>query len=218
MPQALSSQEISDSASTSLEEGGDIRARVRDLTLRALQTRKLEAVEIREVVRAVSEGLSLGAEHRVGDVKQALGAAVAGLDDALLKTAQAIHLALQELISEGKDFTDHDLGRALEDLKITEQAFLDTVGEVAAAAGGKIKREFTEVVEHARRNGTATSASVKETLGQLGTRLSATLQEGKASGRHAALTMGSRLAAVASGILAGMAEALRERGEPPEKK
>lgn len=217
MNQPLTPQEVSNAASVSLQQDGDIRTRVRDLTLRALQSRKLEAAEIRAVVRAVGEGVSLGAEHRVGEVKQALSLALSGLDDALVKAAQATHLALQELISQGKDFTDQDLKRALEDLKITEQAFLDTLGEVADLAGSKVRQEYKDAVEHARRSGTDIGASVRSILGELGERLSATLQAGKSSGQDASRTVSTRLAALASGILAGMAESLEKKSETDRK-
>lgn len=217
MNQPLTPQEITSAASDSVQQGGDIRTRVRDLTLRGLQNRQLEMAEVREVVKAVAEGVSLGAEQRAGEVKQALAEALAGLDDALAKSAQATHLALRELLSQGKDFTDQDLKRALEDLRITEQAFLDTLGQVADAAGDKIRQELKDAVEHVRRTGTDTGASVKATLNELGNRLSATLQAGKTSGQEAAYTVSSRLAALASGILAGMAEALREKNGPKPK-
>jgi hypothetical protein len=217
MNQPLTPQEITSAASDSVREGGDIRTRVRDLTLRGLQNRQLEMAEVREVVKAVAEGVSLGAEQRAGEVKQALAEALSGLDDALAKSAQATHLALRELLSQGKDFTDQDLKRALEDLRITEQAFLDTLGQVADAAGDRIRQELKDAVEHVRRSGTDTGASVKTTLNELGNRLTATLQAGKTSGQEAAHTVSSRLAALASGILAGMAEALREKSEPKPK-
>lgn len=211
MSQPMTTQEIVTAASASMQDDGDIRTRVHDLTLRALRERRLEASEVRAVVRSVAEGVSLGAEKRSGEVKEALTAAISGLDAALLKAAQATHLALQEMISQGKDFTAQDLQPALEDLKITEKAFLDTLGQVAETAGGRIKQELKAAVDHARHSGTDTGASVRDSLGELGGRISATLQAGKSSGQEAAQTVTSRLAALASGILAGMADALHEK-------
>ena len=156
-----------------MQDDGDIRTRVHDLTLRALRERRLDASEVRAVVRSVAEGVSLGAEHRSGEVKEALAAAISGLDAALLKAAQATHLALQEMISQGKDFSAQDLQPALDDMKITEQAFLDTLGQVAETAGGKIKQELKAAVDHARHSGTDTGASVKASLGDLSNRISA---------------------------------------------
>ncbi|MBU0592101.1 MAG: DUF6781 family protein [Pseudomonadota bacterium] len=213
MSKPLTTQEIVTAASASMQDDGDIRTRVHDLTLRALRERRLDASEVRAVVRSVAEGVSLGAEHRTGEVKEALAAAISGLDAALSKAAQATHLALQEMISQGKDFSAQDLQPALDDLKITEQAFLDTLGQVAETAGGRIRQELKSAVDHARHSGTDTGASVKASLGDLSNRFSATLQAGKSSGQEAAQTVASRLAALASGILAGMAEALHEKSQ-----
>lgn len=213
MSKPLTQQEIVTAASASMQDDGDIRTRVHDLTLRALRERRLDASEVRAVVRSVAEGVSLGAEQRSGEVKEALAAAISGLDAALLKAAQATHLALQEMISQGKEFSAQDLQPALDDMKITEQAFLDTLGQVAETAGGKIKQELKAAVDHARHSGTDTGASVKDSLSDLSNRISATLQAGKSTGQEAAQTVASRLAALASGILAGMADVLHEKSQ-----
>jgi hypothetical protein len=213
MSKPLTTQEIVNAASASMQDDGDIRTRVHDLTLRALRERRLDASEVRAVVRSVAEGLSLGAEHRTGEVKEALAAAISGLDAALSKAAQATHLALQEMISQGKEFSAQDLQPALDDMKITEQAFLDTLGQVAETAGSRIKQELKAAVDHARHSGTDTGASVRASLGDLNNRISATLQAGKSSGQEAAQTVASRLAALASGILAGIAEAMHEKSQ-----
>lgn len=212
MDHPLDSGDIAAAVSVSLQQDvGDIRTRVRDLTLRALQFRRLEVDEIRGVLRAVAEGVSLGAEHRTGEVKEALAAAMSGLDDALVKVAQATRLALLELVSKSRDFGEHDLKRALDDLRITEQALFDILEQVADSAGSKVKQEFSDAVAHVRNSGTDTGASVKETLNELGNRLSATMQEGRNVGYEAAHALSDRLAALAGGILEGMAEALREK-------
>jgi hypothetical protein len=213
MSKPLTTQEIVTAASASMQDDGDIRTRVHDLTLRALRERRLDVSEVRAVVSSVAEGVSLGAEQRGGEVKEALAAAISGLDAALLKAAQATHLALQEMISQGKEFSAQDLQPALDDLKITEQAFLDTLGQVAETAGGRIKQELKAAVDHARHSGTDTGASVKASLGDLSQRISATLQAGKSSGQAATQTVASRLAALASGILAGMADVLHEKSQ-----
>lgn len=213
MSQPMTTQEIITAASTSVQDDGDIRTRVHDLTLRALRERRLDSSEVRAIVRSVAEGVSLGAEQRSGEVKEAIAAAISGLDAALLKAAQATHLALQEMISQGKDFTRQDLQPALDDLKVTEQAFLDTLGQVAETAGSRVKQELKAAVEHARNSGTDTGASVRDSLSELTGRISTTLQAGKSSSQEAAQIVTGRLAGLASGILAGMAEALHEKSQ-----
>lgn len=213
----LSTEEIKQAASTTVEQGVDIRAKVRDLTLQALKTRKLNPEEIKPVITAVTEGISVGAAKRAGEVKSALSEGLAGLDEALTKAAEATRLALQQMTSQAKDFSETELDWALVNLKRLEEEFLDTVSVVADSAGEKIKHEMKELVVHARRAGTDTGAKVAETVSTLGNKVSATLHEGKAAGKDAAREMSARLAALASGILAGMADALHEKAEKLKK-
>lgn len=218
MNQPMTTQEIVAAASESIQGDADIRSRVHDLTLRALRERRLEMAELRSVIQAVGEGVSLGADKRGGEVKEALSEAISGLDEALGKAAQATHLALQEMISQGKEFTTQDIQPALEDLKITEQAFLDTLSQVAEAAGERIRQQFRDAVAHARHAGTDTGARINDSLGDLNSRMTATMKASQASTQAAAQSVSSRLAMLASGILAGMADALHEKSQQITKK
>ena len=212
-PNMLSTEEIKQAASASVEGGVDIRAQVRDLTLRALKTRKLSTEEIRPVINAVTEGISVGAAKRAGEVKSALSEGLAGMDEALTKAAEATRLALEQMTSHAKDFSESELDWALVNLKRMEEEFLDTVSTVADSAAGKIKQELKDLVVHARRAGTDTGAKVSETVSTLGSKVSTTLHESKVVGKEAAREMSARLASLASGILAGMADALHEKAE-----
>lgn len=216
-PDMLSPEEIKQAVSVSVEQGVDIREKVRDLTLQALKTRKLSSDEIKPVIRAVTEGISLGAAKRVGEVKSALSEGLAGLDEALTKAAEATRLALQQLTAQARDFSESDLNWALVNLKRLEEEFLDTVGVAADSAADRVKQEMKDLVVHARRTGTDTGAKVAETVSALGNKVSATLHEGKAAGKDAAREMSVRLASLASGILAGMADALHEKAEKLKK-
>lgn len=213
----LTTEEITQAVSASVEEGVDIRAKVRDITLKALRTRKLEPDEIKPVIAAVTEGISVGAGKYAGEVKAALTEGMAGLDEALTKAAEATRLALEQLTSQAKDFSETDLNWALINLKRLEEEFLDTVGAVAKSTAGKAKQELEDLVAHARTTGTDTGAKVKETMSTLGNKVSATLHEGKAAGKDAAREVSARLASLAGGILAGMADALHEKAEKLKK-
>lgn len=216
-PNRLSPEEIKQAVSTSVEQGVDIREKVRNLTLQALKIRKLSPDEIKPVISAVTEGISLGAAKRVGEAKSALTEGLAGLDEALTKAAEATRLALQQLTAQTKDFSESDLSWALVSLKRLEEEFLDTVSVVADSATGRIKQEMKDLVVHARRAGTDTGAKVAETVSTFGNKVSATLHEGKAVGKDAAREMSARLASLASGIFAGMADALHEKAEKLKK-
>ncbi|MHB1591715.1 MAG: DUF6781 family protein [Sulfuricella sp.] len=212
-PNMLSSEEIKQAVSTSVEGGVDVRAKVRDLTLQALRTRRLDYDEIKPVITAVTEGISMGAAKHAGEVKAALSEGLAGLDEALTKAAEATRLALEQLTSQARDFSETDLSWALVNLKRLEEEFLDAVSVVADSATGRIKQEMRDLITHARRAGTDTGSKVAETVGALNNKVSATLHEGKAAGKDAAREMSARLASLASGILAGMADALHEKAE-----
>lgn len=207
----LSMADIRAEASASVQPGQDIREAVRDLTLRALRTRSLQMQEIKSVVNAISEGISLGLEHRGNEAKSALSEAMRGLDDALSRTAQAMQLALKQVTSQGKDFSEHELHDALEDLKFLEEEFFATVGKVADSAGAKLKQELQDLLGHLRRNGTDTGAQVRATLEAFGNQVQATLGNSKANGERAAREVSSRLLQVAGGIFSGLADTIQEK-------
>lgn len=206
-----SNEAVKTAVSESVQQDQNIRSRVRDVTLVALKTRQLNSVEISSLVKSVTEGISIGLGKRTGEIKSALSEAIAGLDEALMKSAEATHLALRQLTSQGKDFTEHELKDALESLKKLESEFLSTVNLVADAATGKVKQEMKDLVEHVRRTGTDSGAKVTEALSEFGGRVKVSVSEGATVGKEAAREMSARLASVASGILSGLADALHEK-------
>jgi len=194
-----------------LKEDSNIRTKVRDLTLDSLQSRRLDVAQIKEVVRMITEGVSLGVEHRGTETKHALREAASGMDDALKKAAEATHLALQQLTSQAKDFSEQELKQSLESLKSLESEFLSTMGKAAEAAGGKAKEELAEIVSHMRHAGTDTGSQVLSTLESFGNRVAASTHDGKTTAGQAAHDLSLRLTALAGGILAGMREGLRSK-------
>lgn len=207
-PEAIKAE----AAAAAQAEGVDLHARVRDLTLRALRDRAVSLSEVREVVTAVTEGVGVGLGQRAGEIKDAARQALSGLDEALGKSAEATKLAAQQLLSQGKEFKDADLKPALEELKQLEETLLSTVSRVAAQAGGRIKAEFESQVNHARRAGTDTGRLVADTLSEFAGRAGSQAKAGAAEGIEAGLELRKRLTLLASGILGGMADALREQG------
>jgi hypothetical protein len=207
----MSNEEIRQAASASLAGGEQIRERVRELTLQALTSRKLDLPAMGEVLRSLTEGISLGAEQRGQDVKHALSEAFAGMDQAMSKAAQASSLALKELASRGREFSDSELKQGLERMRQMESGFLETVRQVSQSAGGAVKDEWQELVTHARRAGTDTGQVIAQTTREVSARLGASMSEGAIAGVEAARQFGERFAAMASGILAGMSEALKDK-------
>ena len=215
MPQ--DQEQIRDEAATVAEQVTDLRGTVRDMTLRALRARALNVGEVTSVVRAVSEGLSIGLEKRTGELRVAASDALAGLDEAVKKSAEATKLAAEQLLSQGKEFTEQDLKPVFEDMKRLEGELLDAVSSAADRAGTRVKQEFSDLVIHARRTGTDTGRLVADTVAEFNTRMSGTLKTGAAESAGTAGVLAKRLALVASGILSGMADALHEKATGSKK-
>src|SRR5256714_8930301 len=89
-------------AREAVKQSENLRTAVRELTLGALRGRELTVREIKRVVKAVTEGVNLGAASSKLDADRVLGEAFAGMDEAVLKAVQANHLALQQLAAQGQ--------------------------------------------------------------------------------------------------------------------
>jgi len=170
---------------------------------------------MREVVRAVTEGAVLGAGKNRAQMRRAMSEVLQGLDQALRASAEAGHAALTQLTSTGRSFSDSELKQALSNLRKLEDDFLTTVGQVADAANEQVRPELSEALRSARQAGTATGKQVALAMGDFAQKFSAASFDAALSGLEMAGEFGQRFAMVASGILGGMAEALRA---PPERK
>lgn len=209
---------ITQEVAIAAEQGKDLHALVRDITLRALSRRGLSVSEVMEVVRAVTEGVTLGLGRRAGEIKEAVRGALSGLDEALQKSAEATKLAAQQLISQGKEFGAQDLKPAMDDLKQVEEMFLNTVSKVAEAASSRVKEEFASQLSHVRRSGTDSGRVIADTVAEFSQRTGSTLKTGAIQTAAATLEMKQRLTLLASGILAGMADALHDKAKSGEQK
>lgn len=210
-------EQIREEAQAAVQQApDDIRSRVRDLTLQALTGRPFEGQRIREVVRGMTEGVAAGAEQRGAGMQEALSEALGGIDQALMRSVEAGRLALKEILATGKDVSDRELSVAFDGLRRLEEDFLATVEQAVEGAGDLVRPQLREVLDQTRRSGTQTGREVAKLVTDLGQRVSgATLKAGIA-GVETALELGTRFAEVAGGILAGVAEALRQQ-EPTQK-
>lgn len=216
-PQDLSDAGIRASASETVREGTDIRAKVHELTLLALNAQRFDRHGMREVIRAVTEGAATGADKTTADMRLAMSEALRGMDQALRTSAEAGHMALKTLAATGKTFSDSEFKTALASLRKVEDDFLATVGQVADAASAKVQPELREALRNARKSGTETGKQVALTMGDFAQKFSAASADAAIAGLEAAGQFGARFAAVASGVLGGLAEALRASAEKKDK-
>jgi hypothetical protein len=216
--QAASGEQLRQAASDAVRRGADIRAKVHDLTLLALQGRRFDRHGFADVVRAVTEGVVLGAEQSRFDMRRALADAFSGLDQAVSTSAQAGQAALRQLAASGQKFSDNEFRQALANMRKIEDDLLATVGLVAGAASDKVGPELSQVLGNARATGTQTGKQVAATMGEFAQRFAAASLDVTIAGAQAAGEFGARFAMLASGILSGMADAVRPSapGAPPQ--
>ena len=189
-----------------------IRDRVKGLTSQVLQQGRVDPDAVRDVVRAMIGQTPGNAAVSGDDARQMFADAVRALDEALMRSASATHGALQQLASRGKDFTDNDLKEALVSLRKLEEDYTAAAGRLAEAMSGNLRREMTELAAHAQNVGVEASARVATMMGEFAKGMGAA--PGLATMRGASV----RMALVASGVLAGVADALRDQTEAKKEK
>jgi hypothetical protein len=212
-PQDASS--IRDAASETVRQGTDIRAKVHELTLLALQRQRFDRHGIREVVRAVTEGIAVGADKTTGDMRLATSEALRGLDQALRTSAEAGDVALKQLAKSGRSFSDAEFKQALANLRKLEDFLKAEM--VADAANARVQPELREALRIARRTGTETGKQVALTMGDFAQKFSAASLDAAITGLEVASQVGQRFALVASGVLGAFADALRAPPPQPSK-
>jgi len=184
-----------------------IRQRVKGLTSQVLQQGRVDPQAVRDVVRAVIGRPAGNAVVSGAEARELFANTVRGLDEALVTSASAAHSALQQLASRGKDFTDNDLKEALVSLRKLEEDYVAAANCVAEAMSGNLRREMMELAVHAQNVGVEASARVATMMGEFASGIGTT--PGLAAMRGASV----RMALLASGVLAGVADALRNQTE-----
>ena len=198
---------ISDVTSPVSTEDQAIRERVRGLTNQALQQGRVDPEAVRDIVRAVIGGTSGNMAISSAEARKLFADAINKIDEALVQSASATHAALQQLAARGKDFTDNDLKEALVSLRKLEQDYAAAASQIAEAMSGNLRREMMQLAAHAQNVGVEASARVASVLSEFAGGVSATY--GTTKIRDA----GARMVLLASGLLDGVADALRDQSE-----
>jgi len=210
----MTGDDLEKAAAESVKSGEHIRERVRDLTLRAFQEKRFDYEGMKEVIEAMTAGINLGAGQRAGQVKGAVADALSGLDQALMKSAQASQLALQELATKSREFSDSELKRAIDQMKKLESDFMTAASKAAQTGSVAVKAEFRDFVTHAQRFGTDTGTVVAQTMREFSHRVASQMADAQIAGLEAARELNVRFAQAASGFLQAMADSLREEKKP----
>jgi len=209
MPEPTTS--AADAARTMVEDP-PIRERVKELTSQVLQQGRVDPEAVRGVVSAVLGQASASTEESGAKAREFFADAVKQLDDALVKSASAAHGALQQLASRGQDFTDNDLKEALVSLRKLEEDYVAVANRLAEAMSANLRHEMTELAAHAQNLGVEASVRVASMMGEFANSM------GASSGLATVRGASARMAMLASGLFAGIADALREQSEAKKGK
>lgn len=212
IPDNMQLAKLHDEAAASASEP-DLRERVRALTARALDERRLALGEVASVLSAIISGVGSGLGARGGEIREGLKQAVAGLDEAVGSAAQATSYTLSEAAAQGRAFKDNELKASLEQLRALEGQMVDALKRAASESGGKLKEELGYLSDHLKHSGTRTGTQVREALQQLASGVKASGKAGRAGLSESASVATDHLAQVASGVLAALSESLKQRSE-----
>ena len=209
MPEPTTS--ASDAAPTTVEDQ-PIRERVKELTSQVLKQGRVDPEAVKGVVSAVLGQTSGSSEVSGAKAREFFADEVRHLNDALAQSASAAYGALQQLASRGQDFTDNDLKEALVSLRKLEDNYVVVTNRLAEAMSANLRREMTELAAHAQNVGVEASVRVASIMGEFANSIGA--PSGLATVRGAS----ARMAMLASGVLAGVADALRDQSEAKKGK
>lgn len=212
-----SDEDIRKAASDSVRQGEAVRERVRELMLNTLTSRRFDREAIRETVRVVTEGVSLGAEGSRAGTRHSVAEALRGMDQALAKSVEAGQEAIHRLLETGHGVSDRELQQALAGLQKLEEDFVSTVSQVAESASERVRPEFRDAASQVTRGGTETGRQIAAAMTELTRNLAGTSVKAALAGIEIAGEFGVRFAQIASGVLAGMADAVDKSSAEAKK-
>ena len=144
------------------------------------------------------------------DVPALLAKAAAGMDDALLKAVEANRAALNQFVSQGADLREKHLKKAVDDLEKFEDAFFGALKKTAAGASAPLAGAWNQVLEKMQSAGTMSGAQANATAEQMLEQAQHAMRASRAASLKAAQALAESYAAMVSGVLVGMSEALQQ--------
>jgi hypothetical protein len=204
---------ISSFESATAQQSQQLRKAVSDATMAALQGRELTLKNIRATLKAVSDAAGAGAAKNpmAGvDVESRLDTAVAGMDDALLKAVDAHRVALQQLATQGADLREKHLKKAIDDLDRFEDTMIESIRKSAGGAGEQVAAAWGPVLDKLSAGGTMSGAQAASAAEQFTQQMQGAMRDSRNAGLRAAQVLAESYGALVSGVLIGMADAMRQ--------
>jgi len=205
-------------AQATTKQGEALRKAASEATLKALQGRELTLENIRKALKQVTDATSAGAAKNLlpnVDVQALLGKAVAGMDAAVLQTVQAHRKALQQFVDQGIGLQQEQIKKAMADVEKMEQVFFNAIGSSAKTADAALQGPWKQVLESMKSKGTETGMQATSSIEQLTAQAQTALREGRSAGMRNAQALMKGYAALVSGVLIGMSDALQPQPAAP---
>lgn len=189
---------------------------VTEATLAALRGRELTLANIRSSLDAVAKAVTAGAaKNPLGgeSVEAMLDKAVAGMDAALVKAVQANQAALRQFADRGVDLREKHLKKALDDLDKFDDLLIGAVKKAGAAAG-PLAAPWQQAMEKLQAGGSMSGLSAAKTVEEFAEQMGSAMKSTRSAGVRAATALAESYAAMASGVLVGLSEALTGTAAP----
>lgn len=193
-----------------VKQGRNIRAEVRNITVAALSKHHLNLENTKSVIKAVLEGARNAAENNTINMNSTLNDVIQGLDEALEKSAYASKLAIEETAGNIKEFTEHDLKRAMDDISGLQEIFIESLIEVANSSKSVAAKSIRDLVNHFKSNGTEVGRRASEEIINLTKQFEKAGKVNLASANKATRSIAMDIANVASGFLTGLADSIND--------
>jgi hypothetical protein len=198
--------------SEAVRRGEEVRATVRDLTLRSLQGRDVTLTQIKGALKSVTEGVNMGVASSAVDAERLLAEALAGMDDALLKAVEANRSVLQQVTGGDVSFEQSKMKKALDELERYEDTMFRTVKQASSGAGDRLRSQWESVLGNLKMQGTDTGERAAATLQEYGSQFQNAMRSSRTAATKVAHAMQSSYATLVGSALSGMSEALKQGG------
>jgi hypothetical protein len=201
----------------SAKSSAQVQKAVTEATMAALKGRELTLANIRSSLESVTKAVTQGvANNPMGadGVEGLLDKAVAGMDAALVKAVQANQTALRQFVDSGADLREQHLQKAIDDLEKFDDLLIGAVKNAGSVAG-PMAAPWQQAMEKLQAGGTMSGLSAAKTTEEFADQMQASLRSTRQAGMRAAGALAESYAAMVSGVLVGLSEALgSDEGAP----
>lgn len=215
---------IADAAARIIDEGSDVRNRIRNLVLDESKGDGFGLASLRRTVSEVVDGVTKSAKATAsGGDREVLGEAVSGISDGLGSAAHATKLAIEEAEARGAAFARDDLKKTAADIGSLETMMVDVVRDLTGKMSSETKGTLGDLVGHAERAAASMRPSIESALEAAAREPGKMAGEAAGAGGDAARGAIGGLFGAASGLLDAAAEIVSgekksgDAGEADEK-